>query len=92
MFEVDPNSQSNLGEVTTNHIHMDVTVDFVKKNLAGTATLEIETLADTQEVVLDTAHLVINGASLLSSDGAPATALETDVSTVHKVYGTALRV
>ncbi|KAJ1943901.1 Leucyl aminopeptidase yscIV [Linderina macrospora] len=92
MFEVDPNSQSNLGEVTTNHIHMDVVVDFVKKNLAGTATLEIETLADTQEVVLDTAHLLINGASLLSADGAPATTLETDMETVHKVYGTALRV
>ncbi|KAI8324069.1 leukotriene A4 hydrolase [Martensiomyces pterosporus] len=90
MFEVDPNSQSNLSEVTTRHVHLDIAVDFATKSLAGTATLDLEALAATQEVVLDTAHLVVKSASLAGSDGS-STALAADMSTVHKVYGTALR-
>ncbi|KAJ1955957.1 Leucyl aminopeptidase yscIV, partial [Dipsacomyces acuminosporus] len=90
MFEVDPNSLSNLAEITTHHVHLDIAVDFAAKSLAGTATLALEALAPAQEVVLDTAHLVVKGAKLVGTDG-QSTTLVADMETVHKVYGTALR-
>ncbi|KAJ2662458.1 Leucyl aminopeptidase yscIV [Coemansia sp. RSA 1200] len=90
MFEIDPNSQSNLGEVTTSHVHLELAVDFAARNLAGTATLALKTLECTDQIVLDTAHLVIKSASLESADGRTE-ALDIDMTTIHKVYGTALR-
>ncbi|KAJ2237855.1 Leucyl aminopeptidase yscIV [Coemansia sp. RSA 1722] len=90
MFEIDPNSQSNLDEVTTSHVHLDVAVDFDAKVLRGTATLEMQALKPAEEVVLDTAHLLIKGAHLIESGG-KSTTLPVDETTVHKVYGTALR-
>ncbi|KAJ1803087.1 Leucyl aminopeptidase yscIV, partial [Coemansia sp. RSA 2598] len=90
MFEIDPNSQSNLDEVTTSHVHLDVAVDFDAKVLRGTAALQMQALRATQEVVLDSAHLRIKGAHLIESGG-KSTVLSVDESSVHKVYGTALR-
>ncbi|KAJ2686314.1 Leucyl aminopeptidase yscIV, partial [Coemansia spiralis] len=90
MFEVDPNSQANLGEVTTDHVHLDLAVDFARKRLAGTATYALRALAATHEVVLDTAHLEIQAARLTGADG-QSRPLPIDTSTVHAVYGTALR-
>ncbi|KAJ1906586.1 Leucyl aminopeptidase yscIV, partial [Coemansia sp. IMI 209127] len=90
MFEIDPNSQSNLGDVTTLHAHLDLAVDFAASTLTGTATLELQALTRTKQVVLDTAYLAVKSASLEGADGSSAT-LDIDMSTVHDVYGTALR-
>ncbi|KAJ1936736.1 Leucyl aminopeptidase yscIV, partial [Kickxella alabastrina] len=90
MFEIDPNSQSNLDEVTTSHVHLDVAIDFGGKVLRGSAALNMQALKHTQEVVLDSAHLVVKSASLVDAAG-QTTALSFDTSTKHKIYGTALR-
>ncbi|KAJ1889268.1 Leucyl aminopeptidase yscIV, partial [Kickxella alabastrina] len=90
MFEIDPNSQSNLDEVTTLHVHLDVAVDFGGKVLRGSAALDMQALKHTQEVILDSAHLVVKSASLVDAAG-QTTALSFDMSTKHKIYGTALR-
>ncbi|KAJ2081609.1 Leucyl aminopeptidase yscIV [Coemansia sp. RSA 988] len=90
MFEIDPNSQSNLEEVTTEHIHLDLAVDFASKKLAGTATYRLRALAPLCEVILDTAHLNVSTARLVGDD-CPSVPLEADTSTVHKIYGAALR-
>ncbi|KAJ2779362.1 Leucyl aminopeptidase yscIV [Coemansia javaensis] len=91
MFEIDPNSQANLGEIATQHVHLDLAVDFARQRLAGTASYRLRVLAATQEVVLDTAHLDIKAARLAGSGGGAAQPLGIDTSTVHAVYGTALR-
>ncbi|KAJ2720355.1 Leucyl aminopeptidase yscIV [Coemansia sp. Benny D115] len=90
MFEIDPNSQSNLGEVTTTHVHLDIAVDFAAQVLRGTAALSMQALKPASEVVLDSAHLVVSKATLVDSTGAES-ALKVDASTQHKIYGTALR-
>jgi hypothetical protein len=54
----DPTSQSNIDEFKTNHIHLDLTVDFSAKTLSGSAELELETIADNvSKVVLDTSYI-----------------------------------
>ncbi|KAJ2466528.1 Leucyl aminopeptidase yscIV [Coemansia sp. RSA 2322] len=90
MFDIDPNSQSNLGLVATTHVHLELAVDFAARKVSGIATLDLQVLAQTQEVVLDTAHLEIRAASLVGADGVP-NSLPIDTSLVHDIYGTALR-
>jgi aminopeptidase N len=61
----DPTSQSNLDEAKTNHIHLDLTVDFDAKILSGSAELEIEAIADAvHKVVLDTSFIDIRAVSV----------------------------
>lgn len=61
----DPTSLSNLDEVKTNHIHLDLAVDFTAKTLAGSAELEIEAIADNvAKVVLDTSFIAIHSVSI----------------------------
>ncbi|KAJ2815458.1 Leucyl aminopeptidase yscIV, partial [Coemansia furcata] len=90
MFEIDPNSQSNLDQLATKHVHLELEVDFANQQLSGAATLEFLALAQTQEIVLDTAHLSVKCAKLLGADGVPSI-LPIDTSMQHDIYGTALR-
>lgn len=54
----DPTSQSNIDELKTNHIHLNLTVDFSAKTLSGSAELELEAIADNvSKVVLDTSYI-----------------------------------
>jgi leukotriene-A4 hydrolase len=65
----DPNSQSNLDEVKTSHIHLNLAVDFVAKTLAGSAELDIEAIANNvSKLILDTSFIAIHSVTL---DGAP---------------------
>lgn len=60
----DPTSQSNLDEVKTNHIHLVLAVDFAAKTLTGSATLEVEAIADNvSKVVLDTSYIDVRSVS-----------------------------
>ncbi|ORY07969.1 leukotriene A-4 hydrol [Basidiobolus meristosporus CBS 931.73] len=62
MTKIDPNTLANIEEVTTEHLHLDLKVDFEKQRLVGSVLLTLKTLAEqVHEVVLDTNHLVING-------------------------------
>ena len=60
----DPTSQSNIDELKTNHIHLDLTVDFSAKTLAGSAELELEAIADkVSKIVLDTSYIEVRSVS-----------------------------
>lgn len=50
--------------VTTRHLSLDLTVDFDAKQLRGTARLDIENLAATNRLVLDTRDLTIDSITL----------------------------
>ncbi|KAK3812791.1 MAG: peptidase family M1-domain-containing protein [Linnemannia gamsii] len=83
----DPNSQSNLDEVKTSHIHLNLAVDFVAKTLAGSAELDIEAIANNvSKLILDTSFIAIHSVSL---DGTP---LKYTLADRHEKYGSALTI
>ncbi len=65
----DPHSFSNPGEVRIEHLALDLDVDFTKKTLSGTATLDLRNLTNATKLVLDTNRLDIRK---VTADGAPA--------------------
>ncbi|KAI8324055.1 leukotriene A4 hydrolase [Martensiomyces pterosporus] len=88
---VDCNSQANLEEATTKHIHLDLGVDFERSTLAGTATITGRALKDDVGVfVVDTNHLEIKAVSIEKDGGFVAATYELDDA--HPVYGRALRI
>ncbi|KAK3833938.1 MAG: peptidase family M1-domain-containing protein [Linnemannia elongata] len=83
----DPNSQSNLDEVKTSHIHLNLAVDFVAKTLAGSAELDIEAIADNvSKLILDTSFITIHSATL---NDAP---LKYTLADRNEKYGSALTI
>ncbi|KAF9175868.1 Leukotriene A-4 hydrolase [Mortierella sp. AD011] len=83
----DPNSLSNLDEVKTNHIHLNLAVDFIAKALTGSAELDIEAIADNvSKVVLDTSFIDIRSVSV---GGA---ALKHSLEKRHEKFGSALTI
>ncbi|KAF9921851.1 Leukotriene A-4 hydrolase [Linnemannia zychae] len=83
----DPNSQSNLDEVKTSHIHLNLAVDFVTKTLSGSAELDIEAIADiVSKLILDTSYLAIKSVTL---DGTP---LKHTMADRDEKYGSALTI
>ncbi|KAJ1921772.1 Leucyl aminopeptidase yscIV [Mycoemilia scoparia] len=92
MFEIDPNSQANIDQIVTRHLHLSLAVDFDAKILRGSATLDLEAISDNVEkVVLDTNHLNVSGSFIVNKDGQEQ-ALKTDDSIRHPVFGTALSI
>ncbi|KAF9328771.1 hypothetical protein BG006_008098, partial [Podila minutissima] len=83
----DPTSQSNLDQVKTNHIHLDLAVNFAAKTLSGSAELEIEAIADhVNTVVLDTSFINVKAVS------AAGKTLQFALGTRHEKYGSALTI
>ncbi|KAF9146590.1 Leukotriene A-4 hydrolase [Mortierella sp. GBA39] len=83
----DPTSQSNIDELKTNHIHLDLTVDFSAKTLTGSAELELEAITDkVSKVVLDTSYIDVRS---VSSNGK---ALQFNLAKRHEKYGSALTI
>lgn len=60
----DPHSYSRPDEARVEHIALDLTVDFAKKQLAGTATLRIKKQPDARTLVLDANDLDIRHVTL----------------------------
>lgn len=61
----DPSSLSNLGEITTTHLHLNWNISFDKKVIEGDVVLDLKTLADNvDKVVLDSSYLDIKQAVL----------------------------
>jgi hypothetical protein len=57
---LDPNVFSNIHEIQTRHVHLDLKVNFEKKKLIGSATLTLEAVKnDVKQVILDTRALSI---------------------------------
>ncbi|KAF9934607.1 Leukotriene A-4 hydrolase [Linnemannia zychae] len=83
----DPTSQSNIDELKTNHIHLDLTVNFETKTLTGSAELELEAIADNvSKVILDTSYIDVRS---VSSNGSP---LKFNLAERHPKYGAALTI
>ncbi len=60
----DPHSFSNPAEVVVRSISLDLTADFEKRTLSGSATLHVENLAHATRLVLDTRDLDIRSVTL----------------------------
>jgi aminopeptidase N len=60
----DPHSFSRPDEVRVEHIALDLSVDFAKKQLAGTATLRVKHVTGAKTLVLDTNGLDIHRVTL----------------------------
>jgi len=67
----DPHSYSRPTEVQVKHLALDVSVDFSRKQIAGTARLDIENRTSATKLVLDTRDLTIHSVRL--DDGSNAT-------------------
>ncbi|KAF9903836.1 Leukotriene A-4 hydrolase [Lobosporangium transversale] len=81
----DPTSLSNLDEVKTSHIHLNLAVDFTQKILTGSAELDIVAIADNvSKIVLDTSFIAIH--SVKADDKA----LKYNLEKRHEKYGSAL--
>ncbi|XP_077991660.1 leukotriene A-4 hydrolase-like [Glandiceps talaboti] len=64
----DPNTLSNLEDVTTTNIDLDIAVDFTSQTLSGTAKLDLQILKDgVTHVVLDTREITVS--SVQDGDG-----------------------
>ncbi|KAF9353213.1 Leukotriene A-4 hydrolase [Mortierella sp. NVP85] len=83
----DPNSLSNLDEVKTNHIHLDLVVDFTAKTLTGSAELTIEAISKVAtKVILDTSFIDIRSVSLAGKS------LKYTLAERHEKFGSALTI
>ena len=69
---IDNSTNSNVGEVTTTHLHLNATLDFEKETMHGSVTLSMKSLVDDlKEVILDSRYLDIQKVVLDSCDAAP---------------------
>lgn len=60
----DPSTSSNVKEVQTTHLELNLKVDFEHKILDGTVTLSLVALADNiNKVILDTRNLEVKSVS-----------------------------
>ncbi|OLY83163.1 Leukotriene A-4 hydrolase-like protein [Smittium mucronatum] len=91
MNSVDPNSLSNLDEIITRNVHLDLTVDFDRKLLHGFVILTLDSLiAGVSQVVLDTNGLSI--ASVFECSSEEDLPLEFALSDEVEFYGSALTI
>jgi hypothetical protein len=84
---VDPNSFANLDQVQTQHVHLDLNVNFEKRELAGKAHIQLAVVAnDVTKVILDTRALLVDNVELHNHSGS----LEYSLKDAHPIYGSAL--
>ena len=86
---VDLHSFANADQIRTRDIALDLTVDFERKALDGTATLEIERLADADQILLDTRDLTVHSVET-SPDGETFTASEHELAPPDQFLGSKL--
>ena len=60
----DPHSYSNIQEVRTTHLHLDLEVSFNHKNIYGVARHTLKNFSGTQKMIFDTKHLLIQKVTL----------------------------
>ncbi len=83
-------SFANTDQFVTEHLSLDLTVDFETEALFGSATLQMQRSgADATEIILDTRDLTIEGASIASKSGETLKA-EYRFGETHSIMGTPL--
>ncbi|PVZ97460.1 hypothetical protein BB558_006565 [Smittium angustum] len=90
MSTIDPNSLSNLSHITTNHLHLSLSVDFPRKLIHGHVLLSLQALAESSSLILDTTGLIIHSVQLVCPDSSPH--LSFKFGNKHKFYGTPLEI
>ncbi|MGH9339431.1 MAG: M1 family metallopeptidase [Acidobacteriota bacterium] len=60
----DPHSFARPQEVAVEHLHLDVALDFEKKQISGKASLQVENRTQAEELYLDSNHLSIERVTL----------------------------
>ncbi|MEO8379594.1 MAG: M1 family metallopeptidase [Acidobacteriota bacterium] len=88
----DPHSYSRPDEVRVEHLGLDLTVDFAKKELSGTATLKIRNEANAKVLVLDTHTLDIKRVTLQPAAGGPGTDVQFKLGAADPIMGSALEI
>lgn len=53
----DPNSQANVDAIITQHIHLDLVVDFAAQVLKGSAVFDVEAVKDGEWFLLVSIHM-----------------------------------
>jgi leukotriene-A4 hydrolase len=84
----DPHSYARPDEVRVEHIALDLTVDFAKKQLSGTATLRIHKEPGATKLMLDTNGLDIRKVTLQPGD----TAAQFKLAPPEPILGSALEI
>src|SRR5258705_8658878 len=69
-YMLDPHSFSNPDEAVVKHLTLNLSVDFEKKILSGTAMLDVELKNNTTKIILDTRDLNIE--KVILRDGSEA--------------------
>lgn len=90
---VDPHSYANPDQLRVQHLALDLNVDFARRQLAGTAELQIEHVdPKATELVLDTRDLSISRVETRNADGAPWQATAFRLAARDAVLGSALTI
>ncbi|HEX2060874.1 MAG TPA: M1 family metallopeptidase [Thermoanaerobaculia bacterium] len=86
--ELDPHSYSRPDEARVEHIALDLTVDFAKKQLSGVANLRIKKQPNATALVLDTNGLEIRKVTLLPGN----TPVQHKLAAADPIFGSALEI
>lgn len=70
---VDKHSYSNISDIRTTHLHLDVAVDFDTKQISGEVVHSVENITGTDVMIFDTHSLTVDKVTL---DGGEETAFE----------------
>lgn len=60
----DIHSYANINDIITNHINLNLDINFEEKTLSGSATLEVENITQTSKMILDIWDLTIHSITL----------------------------
>ena len=90
--EADPHSYAEPAKVTVSALALDLSVDFERSELIGTADLALDWHeAEAHELVLDTRDLVIESIQAVAADGSTSTLAYT-LDKRDPIFGSALRI
>ena len=87
----DPHSYADISPARVRHLHLDLTVDFASRTLAGTATWQLAQPGMAPELVLDARDLTIGRVEQLAADGT-ASAAAHELGPADPTLGQSLRI
>jgi leukotriene-A4 hydrolase len=61
---LDEHTLSNYTDAYTKHLHLDIAVDFDKRNISGLASHQIVNVSKTDKIIFDTKYLIIDSVTL----------------------------